>query len=138
MSGNEHVHVCTCKQCSPQVNFKAWQEGKIWVEQLATSKLPFPYQRKVCTEGLLGRHALCMLGRTLVKQMLHKWYFLFIWSKDHCICDFHGRSYLATSRFLASHTKVGRFLVCDFHIPCHLVKFLNCKGNSCVWCGSNC
>ena len=26
-------------QCSPQVNFKAWWEGKIWVEPLATSKL---------------------------------------------------------------------------------------------------
>ena len=27
----------------------------------------FPHQRKPCTEGLLGRHALDMLGRTLFK-----------------------------------------------------------------------
>ena len=27
---------------------------------------PFPHQRKICTEGLQGRHALSMLGRTLV------------------------------------------------------------------------
>ena len=27
--------------------------------------LPFPHQRKICTQGLLGRHALSMLGRTL-------------------------------------------------------------------------
>ena len=26
----------------------------------------FPYQRNVCAEGLQGRHALSMLGRTLV------------------------------------------------------------------------
>ena len=26
---------------------------------------PFPHQRKICTEGLQGRHALSMLGRTL-------------------------------------------------------------------------
>ena len=38
---------------------------------------PFLYQRKICTEGLLGRHALCtcMLGRTLkcfdVNMFLH-------------------------------------------------------------------
>ena len=27
---------------------------------------PFPHQREFCTEGLLGQHALGMLGRTLV------------------------------------------------------------------------
>ena len=27
---------------------------------------PFPHQRKICTEGLQGRHALSMLGRTLM------------------------------------------------------------------------
>ena len=26
---------------------------------------PFPHQRKTCAEGLQGRHALSMLGRTL-------------------------------------------------------------------------
>ena len=26
---------------------------------------PFPHQRKICTEGLQGRHVLSMLGRTL-------------------------------------------------------------------------
>ena len=26
---------------------------------------PFPHQRKICAEGLQGRHALSMLGRTL-------------------------------------------------------------------------
>ena len=31
---------------------------------------PFPHQKKVCTEGLLGRHALSMLGRTLVLYLV--------------------------------------------------------------------
>ena len=31
----------------------------------ASSLFPFPHQRKICTEGLLGRYALSMLGRTL-------------------------------------------------------------------------
>ena len=31
----------------------------------AITLLLFPHQRKICTEGLLGRYALCMLGRTL-------------------------------------------------------------------------
>ena len=35
----------------------------------AITLFPFPHQRKVCTEGLLGRHALCMLGRTLVDNL---------------------------------------------------------------------
>ena len=26
---------------------------------------PFPHQRRICSEGLQGRHALSMLGRTL-------------------------------------------------------------------------
>ena len=40
----------------------------------AITLLPFPHQRKVCTEGLLGRHALCMLGRTLltIDNRVHK------------------------------------------------------------------
>ena len=44
----------------------------VWVGPMATSKLlnspSFPHQRKVPTnlvKGLLGRRALCMLGRTL-------------------------------------------------------------------------
>ena len=39
------------------------------MEPVATAKLwgypHFPHQREFCTEGLLGRHALGMLGRTL-------------------------------------------------------------------------
>ena len=38
---------------------------------------PFPHQRKICTEGLQGRHALSMLGRTLVCITyihVHSWY----------------------------------------------------------------
>ena len=31
----------------------------------AFSLFPFPYQRKICTEGLQGRHAVNMLERTL-------------------------------------------------------------------------
>ena len=30
----------------------------------------FPHQRKLCTEGLLGRHALGMLGRTLEEKLI--------------------------------------------------------------------
>ena len=30
-----------------------------------------PHQREICTEGLLGRHALGMLGRTLDRPNLH-------------------------------------------------------------------
>ena len=29
----------------------------------------FPHQRKLCIEGLLGRHALGMLGRTLYNTL---------------------------------------------------------------------
>ena len=43
--------------------------GMVWVEPVATTKfLGYPHsrhQREFCTEGLLGRHALGMLGRTL-------------------------------------------------------------------------
>ena len=50
--------------------FKARREGIDWVEPLTTTKhMDYPYsphQRKFCTEGLLGRHALGVLGRTLV------------------------------------------------------------------------
>ena len=55
-------------QCSPHAKFKAWQKGVVGVEPMATSRAwisSFPHQRKFCTVGLLGRHALCMLGRTL-------------------------------------------------------------------------
>ena len=42
----------------------------MWVEPVATTKLlgypHSPHQREFCTEGLLGRHALGMLGRALI------------------------------------------------------------------------
>ena len=42
----------------------------MWVEPVATTKLlgypHSPHQREFCTEGLFGRHALGMLGKTLV------------------------------------------------------------------------
>ena len=30
---------------------------------------PFPHQRRICSEGLQGRHALSMLGRTLQNEL---------------------------------------------------------------------
>ena len=48
------------KQNSRHVKARQW--GMLWVESVATSKLlesPYsPHQRKFCTEGLLGQHAL--------------------------------------------------------------------------------
>ena len=48
---------------------KGMTGGIARVELVSTSKpfrlLPFPYQRETSTEGLLGRHALSILGRTL-------------------------------------------------------------------------
>ena len=42
----------------------------VWVEPVATTKLlgypHYPHQREFCTEGLLGRHALGMLEKTLI------------------------------------------------------------------------
>ena len=62
-------------QCSPQAKFKVCQGttvghalgggcGHIKVFGISL----FAHQRKFCTEGLLGRYALCMLGRTLYAQ----------------------------------------------------------------------
>ena len=54
--------ICVCMQCSPQTKFKAWWEGVVWVEPVATSKhIDYPYSH---TKGnsVLSRHA---LGRTL-------------------------------------------------------------------------
>ena len=53
----------------PQEQFKAWWEGRVWVELTTTSKhldSPFPHQRYICTEGLLGQCASSVLGRTLM------------------------------------------------------------------------
>ena len=50
----------------------------------------FTHQRKFCTEGLLGRHALCMLGRTLAVIILYlylQWNFLIYSSAIH----YHGK-----------------------------------------------
>ena len=55
-------------QCSPQAKFKPLWRACL-AEHVATSKpfviSPFPHQRKICTEGLQGRRALCVLGRTM-------------------------------------------------------------------------
>jgi hypothetical protein len=39
-----------------------------------------PCQRNFCTEGLLGRHALCMLGRTLlmVPILSESWIYMYV------------------------------------------------------------
>ena len=54
------------------------------MEPVATTKLlgypHSPHQREFCTEGLLGRHALGMLGRTLgwvVTDVLEYLYYIF-------------------------------------------------------------
>ena len=60
-------------QCSPQAKFKVYHsQGTtvgLWMKTVATSKLlESPYSHikgKFRTEGLLGRYALGMLGRTL-------------------------------------------------------------------------
>ena len=52
-------------QCSPQGMTGGQNLGGATGHIKAIILLPFPHQRKVCTEGLLGRHALRMLGRTL-------------------------------------------------------------------------
>ena len=49
-------------------------------------------------------------------------YLLFIRCKDHCKCDLHTRCHLATSRTLASDSKVRRVLRSHFNVPCHLVQ----------------
>ena len=42
----------------------------VWVEPVTTTKLlGYPHSREFCAEGLLGRHALGVLGRTLYKVM---------------------------------------------------------------------
>ena len=43
----------------------------VWVEPLTTTKhMDYPYdQSKLRTGGLLGRHALGMLGRTLTRDL---------------------------------------------------------------------
>ena len=33
---------------------------------------PFPHQRSICAEGLQGRHALNMLGRTLILLRVYR------------------------------------------------------------------
>ena len=38
----------------------------LWSKTKAFGLFPFPHQTKICSEGLQGRHALSMLGRTLI------------------------------------------------------------------------
>ena len=60
-------------QGSSQTELKAWQEGVDWVELATRWKpfrlLPYPHQRNLPTEGMLDRHALSMLGRTLLYHL---------------------------------------------------------------------
>ena len=43
----------------------------------AITLFPFAHQRKICTQSLLGQHALCMLGRTL-QQLRHAHYIVYL------------------------------------------------------------
>ena len=74
------ISVLSCR-CSPselQGMMGGWNLGGATGHIKAITLLPFPYQRKVHTEGLLGQHALCMLGRTLLVVTLTTLYELWI------------------------------------------------------------
>ena len=43
------------RQCSPQANFKAWWEGKVWVEPVATSTLLYTLPILTSKESLYWR-----------------------------------------------------------------------------------
>ena len=57
-----------CNSVLPKQNSRhdrrAWCGWSLWPHQ-SFWVIPFPRQRELCTEGLLGRHALGILGRTL-------------------------------------------------------------------------
>ena len=44
---------------------------------------PSPHQRKICSEGLQGRHALSMLGRTLTAKPAYASVLLWSWCCGH-------------------------------------------------------
>ena len=71
MLDGQMSELVTIIQRSPEVKFQLMTSGPTLGgasdHNKAHGLFPFPHQRKSCTEGLLGRHALgtCMLGKTL-------------------------------------------------------------------------
>ena len=64
------VHIMSCMSSRVLPKHNSIHDGQAWLGRVcghikAFEFLPFPHQRKIYTEGLLGRYALCMLGRTL-------------------------------------------------------------------------